>query len=52
MPKKQPGMMPKEQSEKFKQAVRDAVADGTLNPIEADAAFERLVKKAELPKGD
>ncbi|MCZ4342721.1 hypothetical protein O4H52_13960 [Sphingomonadaceae bacterium G21617-S1] len=50
MPKKQPGMTPEEQSEKFKQAVRDAVADGTLSPTEADAAFERLIAKVEIPK--
>lgn len=52
MPKKQPGMTPEEQSERFKQAVRDAEAAGELNPTEADAALERLMGKVELPRSD
>jgi len=52
MPKKHPGMTPEEQSEMFKQAVRDAEAAGELNPTEAEAAFERLVRQVETPKGD
>lgn len=46
MPKKLPGMTPEEQSEKFREAVRERIADGTLNPIEADEAFERALDKA------
>lgn len=46
MPKKLPGMTPEEQSEKFREAVRERIADGTLNPTEADEAFERALDKA------
>jgi hypothetical protein len=44
MPKKKPGMTPEEQSESFRAKVRELIAAGELNPIEADAAFERAVK--------
>jgi polyhydroxyalkanoate synthesis regulator phasin len=46
MPKKKPGMTPEEQSERFKDTVRELVDAGELNPIEADEAFQRLLEKA------
>lgn len=46
MPKKKPGMTPEEQSESFRAKVREMVDTGELNPIEADAAFERVVRAA------
>lgn len=45
MPKKKNQESQKEQSERFRQAVRDLVDAGELNPTEADEAFERLVSK-------
>jgi polyhydroxyalkanoate synthesis regulator phasin len=44
MPKKQPGMTPEEQSQKFRDTVRELVAAGELDPTEADAAMERVMK--------
>lgn len=44
MPKKKPGMSPEEQSESFRAKVREMVAAGDLNPTEADAALDRLVR--------
>jgi hypothetical protein len=46
MPKKLPGMSPEEQSEAFRAEVRARIADGTLDPTEADEAFERVLGKA------
>ena len=43
MAKKKVGMTQKEQSEKFRDVVRDLVAAGDLNPTEADAALKQLV---------
>lgn len=43
MPKKKPGMSPEEQSEAFKEKVRELIAAGELNPTEADAMFDKLV---------
>lgn len=49
MPKKKPGMTPEEQSEAFKQKVRELIDAGELSPTDADAALDRLVKdKARL----
>jgi hypothetical protein len=44
MPKKKAGMTPEEQSEKFREAVRAAIAAGELNPTEADKAFEEMFR--------
>jgi polyhydroxyalkanoate synthesis regulator phasin len=52
MPKKKPGMTSEEQSEKFREKVRELIDAGELNPTEADAAFERLMgnlHQAEKP---
>ena len=52
MPKKKPGLTPEEQSQKFKEAVRELEAAGELNRTDADAAFERAVKKVRATKGE
>jgi hypothetical protein len=53
MPKRKPGMSPEEQSESFRAKVREMIDAGELNPTDADAAFERVVKAATRPpKGD
>lgn len=46
MPKKNPGMTPEQQSERFREAVRAAIDAGELSPTEADERFERLIEKA------
>lgn len=51
MPKKKPGMTPEEQSEAFKQKVRELINAGELNPTDADVALEKLVAKAKSPGG-
>lgn len=45
MPKKKNPETQEQQSERFRKVVRDLVADGELNPTEADAAFERILGK-------
>lgn len=45
MPKKKAPESQSDQSERFRNAVRDMVAAGELNPTEADKAFEKLVGK-------
>ena len=50
VPKKNPGMSPEEQSEAFRQKVRELIDAGELDPTEADAAFERAL--AGAAKGD
>jgi hypothetical protein len=45
MPKKKAGMTPEEQREAFRAKVREMVAAGELNPIEADATLDRLVSR-------
>ena len=35
---------PEKQGERFREAVRDMVAAGELNPTDADEAFERLME--------
>jgi hypothetical protein len=46
MPKKKVQENPEEQSERFKKEVERLIAAGELDPIEADAAMDRLVRKA------
>lgn len=45
MPKKKKSESQEVQSERFRQAVRDLVAAGEINPIEADNALSNLVGK-------
>lgn len=48
MPKKKLGMSPEEQSEKFREAVRELVDAGELSPTEAEAALDALVRRGKL----
>ncbi len=48
MPTQKPGMTPKDQSEKFREAVRELIDAGELNPTEADAAFDALITRRKL----
>jgi polyhydroxyalkanoate synthesis regulator phasin len=43
VPKKKNQETQAEQSERFKQTVRDLVDAGELNPTEADKAFDKLM---------
>ncbi len=43
MPKQKRKLTQKEQSARFKKAVREMVDAGELNPTDADAAFEKLL---------
>jgi hypothetical protein len=43
MPKKKTMETQGAQSERFREAVREAIAAGELNPTEADERFDRLV---------
>jgi polyhydroxyalkanoate synthesis regulator phasin len=51
MPKKKPGMTPEQQSESFRAKVRELVAAGELDPTEADAALDELVRKGNRKLG-
>lgn len=46
MPKKKPGMTPEEQSERFKADAGKLIEAGELNPTEAEAALDSLVRRA------
>jgi polyhydroxyalkanoate synthesis regulator phasin len=50
MPKKKNPESQGQQSERFKQAVRDLVDAGELNPTDADAAFERIMDNVKVQK--
>jgi hypothetical protein len=52
MPKKSQPETPAEQSRRFTEGAQKMIDDGELNPIEADAAFERLMEKVKTVKGD
>jgi polyhydroxyalkanoate synthesis regulator phasin len=52
MPKKKNQESQEEQSERFKKAVRDMIDAGELNPTEADAVFERLIKNVKAGKSE
>lgn len=45
MPKKQNPETPEEQSKRFKRDVQRMIDAGELNPTDADAAMDRLVRK-------
>ncbi len=49
MAKKKNQETQEEQSERFKKTVADLVADGELNPTEAEMAFEKLMSNLHLP---
>lgn len=44
MPKKEAKDSPEAQRERFEKAVRDAIDAGELNPTEADAALDSIVR--------
>jgi polyhydroxyalkanoate synthesis regulator phasin len=46
MPKKKKPETQEQQSERFRAAVRQMIADGELNPTDADEVLDRLVKSA------
>jgi len=51
MPKrKEPPETTEDQSERFRSAVERLIAAGELNPTEADAAMERAMGGAKVPK--
>lgn len=46
MPKKKAEESAEEQVRRFEEAVAQMIADGELDPTEADATFEKLLAKA------
>lgn len=54
MPKKQNAETPEQQSERFKREAQRLIDAGELNPLDADAALDALVKKTteKPPLGD
>ena len=46
MPKKKHEESPEEQSKRFREEAQKLIDAGELNPTEADAAMDRLVRKA------
>ena len=50
MPKKKEPGSPEAQSERFKHEAERLIEAGELNPIEADAAMDKLVRKAAIQK--
>jgi hypothetical protein len=50
MPKKKNPESQEQQSERFRKAVRDAIAAGELNPVEADTAFEKVMSRVKTSK--
>jgi len=53
MPKrKQSPETPEDQSDRFRSEVERLIAAGELNPTEADAAFEKLVRKGPLARSE
>lgn len=52
MPKKKKPETQEEQSERFRAAVRQMIADGELNPTDADAAFEKLMDRVKSTDRD
>jgi polyhydroxyalkanoate synthesis regulator phasin len=49
MPKKKNQETQEEQSERFRQTVRDLVDAGELNPTDAGRAFDRLMDNLHSP---
>lgn len=50
MPQKLNRETPEEQSEKFRREVERLIGAGELDPTDADAALDRLVRKSAGPK--
>lgn len=51
MPKKKRKETAEEQSARFRAEVERMIADGELNPTEAEERFERILTKARPAKG-
>jgi hypothetical protein len=49
MPKAKNKLSPQEQRKRFEAEVRARVKDGSLSPIDADAALDNLVRRAATP---
>jgi hypothetical protein len=52
MPKRKKALSPKEQSERFKSEAERLIAAGELNPTEAEAAMDRIIREAAASPGD
>jgi hypothetical protein len=52
MPKKKRQETQEEQSERFKRDAQKLIDDGELDPIEAEAAVNRLVRKSGNKSGN
>ena len=50
MPKKKEEISPEEQSRRFLEAAQKLVDAGELDPIEAEAALDKLVRKMRSPQ--
>jgi hypothetical protein len=50
MPRKKPGMTPEEQSEAFKREAQRLIDVGELNPTDAEAAVDKVVRASRSPK--
>jgi hypothetical protein len=48
--RKGPPLSQKDQSERFRAAVRELIEAGELDPTEADAAFERMMDRVKVEK--
>jgi hypothetical protein len=46
MPKRKAELTPEEQSERFRREAQKLIDAGELSPTDADAALDRLVRKA------
>ena len=46
MPKKKNPESPEDQAKRFEAKVRELIAAGELNPTEADAALDKLVRRS------
>lgn len=51
MPRKKVQETQAEQSERFRKAVRELIDAGELNPTDADAAVDGLVKRSKVERG-
>lgn len=51
MPKANQNETPAEQSARFQSDVQRMINDGELNPIEAEAVLDRLVRQAAVDEG-
>ena len=48
MPPPKKSLTPKEQSERFRKAAQELIDAGELDPTEADAAMDKLVRKSAV----